>query len=323
MNEIKFKDWFKHTPDKVKFGVELECVLFDLTTKSPPSSNAQTDSILSEINSKNIYRDYYAWQLELKTTPTSDIDKSLKEMRILYKSAAKVFDKHNIMIIPMPNILSTSNTYCGMHIHFSFPDLEVSNYYNKAMGMYPFLLALADHAKNSEIQAANCSGRMSRSRHIGMPPLDRHSFRAPGSKFHDIHLSPPNKGESPARVKKPTTLEVRLFDTPSFFSMYKFLVEATVNLARYLRLDNPVVLRLKNDNNTMRNELSMTRELVESQKYGLNKVFKMSNENVCRELASYFSLDYPSETQFEYRQRAGLNYDINDYIRMAIEGDWL
>ena len=76
MQNIEYSDWFLpiDEPNNVTIGVELELLLFDTKNKEPLNRMDTCESILSEIrshkNGKNIYRDYYPYQLEIRTTPS-------------------------------------------------------------------------------------------------------------------------------------------------------------------------------------------------------------------------------------------------------------
>jgi len=329
LRDIDWTKWIKSNSDDVVFGVELEFILFDLETKDILNNIDITEDVLSNLPN-NIYRDYYPWQLEIRTNPTSDIGECLAETTKLYKEASKEFLDNNIMVIPTPLLSGNTDVFCGMHMHLSFPNLKIADdYWKKAMGIYPFALSIADHAKNSETSDIVNSKRFIYSRHIGLPSLKKSEFLSLSKppeerKYRDIILSPPNNGsEGRHRLKKPLTIELRLFDTPSMFSMYSFIVESIVKLARYIRLDNFMVKELTNNYDEVRRKIVMTRNLIGGQRYGINKIFRMYNGNVCEAIAEYFNLSYPEETQFEIREKQNLDSNINGFLSMAIQGGWL
>jgi len=327
MKEIEFPLWFDSKESKVKFGVELELMLLDLERKRPFNDYETLDEIFETLPER-VYRDYYPYQLEIRTTPTTSIEKCLEETKQLYKISSKQLLKRNIMVIPIPSLIVNPQAYCGMHIHLSYPDKpnDLQNYYCKAMGMYPFALSIADHASNFEVNVNTTSERLEKSRHISMPFLKYTDFTNPSAenrKYRDVILSPPIAESTRQRMKKPWTLEFRMFDTPSFFSFYKFIIEMIVNIARHIKADNPMINLIKNSFQEAYNKLFLTRELLITQRYGINKIFRMYNGNVCEEVAKFFDIEYPEETQFEYRERNGLSKDINGYVMMAIEGGWL
>ena len=328
MRDIEWSKWVKKQGDDVVFGVELEFILFDLHSKSLNTSLEKTESFVSALP-KQIYRDYYAWQLEIRTTPTDNISKCLDETLKLYKMASKEALNYGLMVVPVPFLTDSDNVYCGMHMHLSFPKLSVDDYWKKAMGLYPFILSIADHAKNAEVSDKTNSIRILDSRHIGFPMLLKEDFLDTSlpteeRKYKDIILSPPNgSGSGRHRLPKPATLEIRIFDTPSLFSMYSFIVESVVHLARHLRTDNPMVKEIEDNYDEARRKLSITRNLITGQRYGINKIFRMYNGNVCEAIAEYFSISYPEETQFEYREKKKMMADINGFISMAVEGGWI
>lgn len=335
MKEIPFDEWFKSSEDEVIFGTELELIMFDSRAKRLVRDRGRVDDIFRDMP-KQIFRDYYPWQLELKTSPTNDIDKAIDETLKYYREIAnELFDRERIIIVPMPRIFNESNNnmeshaYCGLHIHFSYPEISENSYWNKAMGMYPFVLSITDHTKNYEVDEVTTSERFLRSRHIGLPYLMKRDFMNIGGrshqdhKFRDLIYSPSNPGEERQRMSKPDTIEFRLFDTPSQLSMYRFILETVVNIARKMRVNNPMVEMINNDVHQAQQKLGLTRRLVEIQRYGINKIFEMSNSNVNRELCEELGIKYPEETQFEYRDRNSISQNVNGFISMATSGGWL
>ena len=323
--KINFDEWFDDG-EKIKAGVELEVMLFDTTRKEPLQSEATADDILSGLP-YNIYRDFYAYQLELRSAPSSKPENIIKEIRNLYKIASREFIKENIFLIPVPNISVDGYIPCGMHVHISYPERKtVPPYFNKAMGAYPFILAMADHSKNFELDPINTSERMNTSRHIGMPHLNKEAFidgHGPGErKFRDMILSPPiHHKEDRHRLVKPVTIEFRLFDTPSLFSYFKLILEYTMAIAKHIKVNNPMMEYLKSPR--YRDYLALTRTQLLRSRYGVNKIFRMWNTDICEDVCEHYNIDFSRETQFEYRERLGKAATTSGYLSMALEGGWL
>ena len=329
MREIELDKWF-HPKDKgndILFGVELELLLFDARQKEPLQNMGLCERILENID-KQIYRDYYPYQLELRTKPHDNPEDTLKEMKDLYKKASKAFIKHDIYVVPVPAIVRSGYVYCGLHTHISYPKEKTSkNYFNRAMGMYPFILSLADHSKNFEVAEMEMSDRLDKSNHIGLPYLDAKQFLSgnPGNhKYKDIILSLPiDDDHNRSRMKKPTTIEVRILDTPSLYGFFEFNVRYLMALAKYIKDDNPMLEMLRLDNREVSNRLSMTRNLIVKQRYGINKIFRMANMDVCETISDYFNIKFPEETQFEFRERNNFSGDVNGFLSMSTKGGWL
>jgi len=213
-----------------------------------------------------------------------------------------------------------------MHVHINYPQRKTAPpYYNKAMGIYPFLLSLADHTKNFESNTLEVSGRMVNSRHIGLPYLTKDGFinlTSGDNKYRDLILSRPvTSSEDRHRMVKPLTMEVRLIDTPSLLTFYEFIVEYVMALSSHIKSNNPMLEILKSSRLT--NYLTLTRNLMVNQRYGINKIFRMWNADVCEDISKYFDIKFPRETQFEYRERLGISANVNGYLSMALDGGWL
>lgn len=328
--EIKFDEWFlpENKRSAIAIGIELELLLFDNKNKEPLQNTQLCERVLNNLPF-NIWKDFYSYQLEIRTKPHSRPDDIVKETRDLYKLASKEFIKHNVYVIPVPAITRGGfEAYCGLHAHISYPkDSNMDNMYYRAMGMYPPLLSLADHTKNFEVSDFNVSDRLEKSRHIGLAHLDHSRFmegNRDNEKFRDLILSLPiSNSDSRSRMKKPYTIEVRLIDTPSLFSFYEFIIYFLCNLASRIRVNNPMIKMLREDANQVSNNIAMTRDLMINQKYGINKIFRMMNSDVCEDISNYFDIKYERQTQFEFRKEKGYSADVNGFLSMATEGGWI
>lgn len=331
MRNINLSDWFlpEEKQNKVLCGVELEFPLFDSRNKELLQNSDLLERILSNLP-EVIYRDHYPYQLEIRTPPFNNPNDIINMVRDLMIKASKEFYKHKIFIIPATAIACDNNSkngvFCGMHIHTSYPDIEVEKYFNAAMGMYPFMLSLADHSKNFEISQIQTSERLDKSHHIGLPFIDKQQFligNRDNNKYKDIILSNSINGGDRHRLQKPHTVEVRLFDTPSLFSFFDFITRFTMGIASRIRFDNPMMKMISSEHDETIRKLSLTRELLSAQRYGVNKIFKMLNADVCAMASDHLRIPFPEKTQFEFREDNNLSADVNGYLSMATLGGWL
>lgn len=330
-------EWFLPDKDKnkVTIGTEIELLLFDSRSKTPLSSMNTCEEILQTLykNSKtrNVYHDYYPYQLEIRTNPSSNPKDIINEIRYLYKEASKVFFNYGIYVIPVPAIVKSGYKYCGMHLHINYPEIDPKYYFELAMGMYPYILSLTDHCKNFEIDSIIASDRLSKSSHIALPFLTKSEFMTDihqssnhDKKFKDIIFS--NEVIESSNKKylvKPNTIEVRSFDTPSLFLFTEFIVEYISALASYIRKDNPMIRLLYNDEDEARNLLFMTRHLAINQRYGVNKILANNlNSQICESFCKQYNIKFPKETQFEFREKLGLSANVNGFLTMVTKGGW-
>ena len=327
--KINFKDWFEDKPEEVMLGVELELFLFDVNTKEPMRDNDYLEDILQDLP-YNIYKDYYPHQLELRTDAFNNPEDLIRQTKELYNLAANRLNKHGIIIIPAPNItVDDRYMWCGMHIHISYPNRkQTAPYWNKAMGMYPFILSLTDHTKNFEVNQLHAGERVAKSRHIGLPYFDKSQFLRGNSgerKYKDIILSNEvsDDGHGRHRLIKPATIEMRIFDTPSLVSTYETMIRYIFSIAQYIKNNNPMVTMIENQRNDAEQFLFHTRGYITTQRYGVNKIFHKLNTDVCEEVCDFFNISFNRETQFEFREKLGLQANVNGYLSMAIEGGWL
>jgi len=326
---VNFDDWFlpDNKQNEVYAGVELELLLFDAINKEPLQSESKVEQILHEGDIPyNIYKDFYPHQLEIRTSPSNNPSKILKETLELYKIASEKFSKHKIYIIPAPAICTDGFMYCGMHIHLSYPECKRNSYFKKAMGIYPFALSLADHTKNIESGHYDNSLRMKESPHIGLPYLKSDDFfqgNEESLKYKDVIFSPRVDDGNRSHMGKPSTIEFRLFDTPSLVSHYELILKYMMGVASRIKDKNPIVKDLTDSYQQTRNSLINTRDYVVRQRYAVNKIFMMLNSDVCEDVCDHIGVKFPRETQFEFREKKKYSADVNGFISMAIEGGWL
>lgn len=334
---IEFDEWFlpKKDSHKITCGIELEFPLFDIERKQLLRDYGVIESVLQHLPDK-IWRDYYAYQLELRTDPHDNPRAIVEEAKELYRLSNKEFCKRNIYIVPAPGITNdggnADHMYCGMHSHIGYPkEKDKSKYFNRAMGMYPFLLSLVGHTKNFETSQYSGSDRLRRSNHIGLPYLTKNEFLGGNdgnNKYKDIILSnkiskSDSEGMGRSRMVKPDTIEFRMLDTPSLFNHFEFQIYFITHLASRIRDDNPMVRMLEASYAGSKGHLQMTRDLLINQRYGVNKIFRMLNSSVCEDIAEYFDISYPRQTQFEFREEKGYSGDINGYLSMISDGGWI
>jgi len=326
-------EWFNTDLADIKCGVEIELLLLDSKTKALLANEDKLLSVLGRIKSikgaENIFKDFYTYQLEIRTKPHDTPQDVVSEIKKLYAVAYKEFIKERIYIIPAPSIAREGvPAYCGLHAHISYPkEKSKETYFKKAMGMLPFIYSLADHCKNFEISPLHTSDRISKSHHIGLPELDMIRWLTgdyQNPKYRDIIFSPPiTTDDNPSRMKKPATIEIRILDTPSLFHYFEFMVYFIMNLAGKIKTNNPMITLLKDERDETNNRLNMTRHLLINQRYGVNKIFRMLSSDVCEQASREFNIKFPRETQFEFREKKGYSGDINGFLSMAVEGDWI
>jgi hypothetical protein len=125
-------------------------------------------------------------------------------------------------------------------------------------------------------------------------------------------------------MRKPDTVEIRMLDTPSLFSYYVFIIKYLFALGERIKDNNPMVECLtKKDWRDTESKLRLSRDLLVNQRYGVNKIFRKLNTEVCEDTSKFFGIDFPRQTQFEFREAKGLSADVNGYLSMATMGGWL
>ncbi len=317
----KIDKYFTSTKTNTSFGVELEMVLYDEMNKELLSDIDLLHDVLSHFD-KHIYKDYYTWQLEIKTKPHNDIRKCLSEIKSLVRKAEKRFKSEDISVIPIPYINGNQRTYCGMHMHFSFPSLKVNDFWKKAVGIYTMLFPILEYSRNCPNNHIGTNERLVNSRHIQMPELDRYRFVGNTAKRYDMIYSHSDNGHHQKKLRKPDTVEIRIFDTPSYFDVLRYIIRGTVNIARYMKLDNPTSSSLNSNlEDTYYSLLSTRNQLcnnISSKHSYLNITNQSLNKNICKR----FKVRPPEDKQTNLRTKNKITR-LNKYRTLLDEGKWL
>lgn len=303
---FKPEDWFG--PKRpMTIGCEVELVLYDAEMGGLLTKERfwKAEKVFKNLPDK-IWKDYYPYQLEIRTGVHKNPQSAINEIVELYKMADAAFSKENLFIVPVPWVGIGDDSYCGMHVHVRYLDEKENNsFFEKTWGAYPFILAIADHTKNAESNTFNTSARISNSHHIKMPYVDTDAFNI-GTGEHRWKDITPNRlkqADNPdpkKTLKSVSTLETRIFDTPSLMSHLQFIVESTYNVFASIRNDNPI---MKMGIQSNYDRFVMTRALMQAQRYGVNKILRDANFNICEQISQYFGIECPQETQFEFREQ--------------------
>jgi len=199
---------------EVFIGAELECILWDCEEHELLSDERLLSSVLRELPSY-IHRDYYSWQLEIKTHPHQSPDDLLREVDELYKTACDEFEREHVLVYPVsaaPFMLRQmpDEVFCGLHFHISISNADVRQLARLATALYPVVLPLAAIAVSSPNENDYHSLRLLRSRHISFPPLEPDTLLRAGlsSRYYDIIIN-----SRATAWKSVPTIEVRFFDS--------------------------------------------------------------------------------------------------------------
>lgn len=298
-------DWFG-SPVPMTIGVECELVIFDgrenrlLTNQQLPRAQRAWDRL-----PPLVHKDYYPWQLEIRTDPHEDPMSAYNQMVALARQADAEFRKEDLFIVPVPWTGMNEESFCGMHVHVRYKDDKYNKqFYERAWGAYPFILALADHTKNAEANEFIGSVRIEKSHHIKVPYEKRAEFDIGTGehRYRDITVNKlkTDPGDPKKTMKSVETLETRIFDTPSLPQHMRLIIEGTFKTFQHIRPDSPVMQKGVEE---WSDKFHLTRALAIQQRYGMNKVLREANISVLEVLGEYFDFPVPTETQFEFREQ--------------------
>lgn len=338
--EFEPQDFFLNKERNIKIGAEIEMMLYDSKSGELLRDMRRCESILESLGDRYIWHDYYPFQLELRSHPRSNTEQVITELISQFSNAARAFGAEEIFIIPASTIgLGNENAFCGTHLHFSFDeDITNEDFYNydliNALAMvgwssYPFIISIADITKNSEDDSKrhkHCS-RILESRHIGIP-----SFREPVRRGHNDTNGWKDWIVNAASTDTKTvpTLEFRIFDTPSYMSHLKFLLNSTYSIMSRIRMNTPMIdvveRAMKEDGRKLRhsliNQLKKTRRCMDNPMYTFNSLFGRDSYSLMKEIGNELGFEVPTENHEEITEKmAGAKMQIKKIMALRREGE--
>jgi len=232
----------------VIIGAEMELYLID--TYEDRYELLNDESVLEDIYSEfdeRVYRDYYNYQLEIRTNPSEDWKEVAKELIELMKEVSKIAKEKDCIIVPISYI--SGGMFNGFHVHVSYrPEMSFGRLVEHALAMYPFMLDITRITLSAPIKNRKygeiLSLRQLESPHIGIPPLDYNNEdfeyywvydenARNGNRYHDIIINT-NKKHGRHRIKSVDTIEVRMFDCVGSEPAIECVLESVYKIAKYI-----------------------------------------------------------------------------------------
>ena len=292
----KINQSFKHDIKELTVGIETEMYLMvgkDPHKRTLCDNEDVMNNILSELPDQ-VTRDYYPYQIELRTDPHDNPKDLLEEFKEIIKKSTKVCANYNCSIVPM-SWLGGGEMYNGMHIHLRYK--QTNYFYNTMMNTYPYILALADLSKNSPLSVPMLSRRMDQSPHMKIPPLTQSGFASCGlgnSRYYDVIINK-HRENNRHRKKFINTLEIRMFDVPTDFKYYEFFIKIIFEIYTHLKNKQKNLFGLPNLE-AYQHIATKTREESILCRYPLNYFFEsIPQRTVLELLCDKFGLDTISD----------------------------
>ncbi len=237
----------KHEKD-VMIGAEMEIYLID--TYEDRFELLDDENVLEDIYEQfdeRVYRDYYDYQLEIRTNPSDDWKEVAKELIELMMNVSRVAKRNDCIIAPVSYIRGAM--FNGFHVHVSYkPEMCFRGLVEHALAIYPFMLDITRITLSAPIMSKEygyiLSLRQLNSPHIGVPPLEYTDSdfewfwiydenARNGNRYHDIIINT-NKKHGRHRIKSVDTIEVRMFDCVGSKKAIKCVLESVYKIAKYI-----------------------------------------------------------------------------------------
>lgn len=282
----RLKIFFGEPDNTMKIGIEVEVYLVDKNGKLINNDNLMVE-ILKKLP-EEITRDYYPYQLEVRTNAHTNPEKLISEFNDLLEQSVKVCNSYGVYIFPISTHPQHS-MYNGVHFHISYG--ERKKYYNAFRNSYPFLLTVMDYMRNSPDGCGNMSLRLMNSNHIGLPHFDKKLFEHKGGnsdRYKDISINF-SIDNNRHRKKNVETIELRSIDVPSIREYFETFVRITYQIMSHVRKDRNACAVVWRD--YFKPAIIKSRESVLYQPRSYNYLFDEFNEKIFLKLCKRFDVD--------------------------------
>ncbi len=288
-------------------GAEMECYLWDEYNESLLRDEDVLNKILDELP-KVITRDYYIYQIEVRTMPHNNPNDLLNELKKNMRLSDKICKKYDVKIIPL-SWMGGGEMFNGLHLHFR--NSERNNFEQMLFNTYPFVLALTDVFKFSPLNRGKLSYRFSKSPHVTMPVL-REMVKS--QRYSDVCLNQ-HKENSRHRLKDVNTMELRTFDIPFNFKYMSNLTKLMYNIVAFIRNREKIGGGNFED---MESKVDKTRKSIKDDQVGYNYIFDDYNVSIYKWLCEKFSVEklkVPFHLEHSHKLKDYVNdLDIEKYI---------
>jgi len=231
----------------VTMGAEMEIYLLvrdDLyEDKYVLNEDNELTREIYECLDERVFRDYYPYQIEIRTNPSDDPRDIYKELVELFEETKKICSSMDCILIPISYL--ENSIFNGFHVHVSYtPRIRYETMIKRIISAYPFIidisrLTLSSPERNSDFGKI-LSKRIVSEMHITTIPvnlkiesmkkmwIDNINIDST-VRYYDIILNA-NRRDGRHRVKDIVTIETRIFDVVGSREYLRHVLELTYEI---------------------------------------------------------------------------------------------
>ena len=305
--KLRFEDLFNLEKRKITCGIEIEVYLLHEDGKLVGDINL-TNRLLNNLP-KSVTKDYYPYQLEIRTQPNRTADNMITELKetinLCHDEAAKLNLK-----IKFASWLGNNEMFNGLHFHVKMG--KSTPYMNTIINSYPLVLSLASYFRCSPSGFNYLSRRIDNSPHCGLPNLSKMELISPDNRnrYRDMVINQ-FKDNNRQRLKSVSTLETRVFDVPCDWNYLKLLIRLLYEIFYYIKNETTIYdINKKNEMQTYLETASLTRDEICCCRHTKNYFFNEYNDKIVEKLCDKFNLKKMDESLIEFLNDDPLEYDL-------------
>lgn len=206
----------------VRIGAEMEVyVLVNDSDMYFINSNNDLIREIYERMDERVYRDWYEYQLEIRTNPSDDPVEVANELIDLFEEADKIAKGMGCKLVPISYL--KGSMFNGLHVHVSYiPRISEKEMIWRIIAAYPFIVDVARLSLSSPVVDEEVgkvlSKRIVSEVHVATPPVNLKVdelidmwFYDNDNRYYDIIVNN-NRREGRHRIKDVDTIEIRIFD---------------------------------------------------------------------------------------------------------------
>jgi len=304
-----YKELLGIKESRLTCGIEIEVYLLD-ENDSLINDIEVTEELLENLPD-TITKDYYPYQLEIRTKPHKNPETLLNELKENIAKCNEECVKRNLKM-RFNSWLGNDEMFNGLHFHIRY--LGENQFLNTIMNSYPLILSIASFFRCSPGGFNLPSNRLDCSQHCGLPSLDSDVLENPSNsnRYKDIVINQ-YKNNNRHRLKSVNTLEIRLFDVPCDWEYLKLLVHLLYNTYSHLKKTKPLIdNKNKKDINWYFETATITRNEICSCRHTFNYFLNDFNDSIIMKLINLFKIKTKiDENLFSFVDESPLDYEFH------------
>jgi len=305
---LDLKSCFMQQPRNITCGIEIEVYLKHGDGRLV-GDVAITDKLLEKLP-KTITKDYYPYQLEIRTEPHKTANGMIAELKKSIKQCYEEAKKLGLTL-QFASWLGGNEMFNGLHFHTRTG--KNNKFMNNIINVYPLVLSLASYFRCSPAGFNYLTRRIDNSPHCGLPHLDQHDLISSDNRnrYKDIVINM-FKDNNRTRLKSVNTLEMRIFDVPCDWNYLVLLIRLLYKIQEHIIVEEAFYkISDKGARNKYYDTARDSRDEICACKHTKNYFFNEYNDEIINNLCKLFGLEPLDENLLEFLDNEPIEHSLH------------